>query len=192
MNLENVEIVIYGLIIFTIISFIFYWKGNYHKSDKFKVFFSALGGIAVVFGIFALIIQGLSFKENIKSKNVEFFDNLTKSFVHDILHLFIDNQDMNYYYEDIMGINPINSNTIRNLTKENEISMLIYTKASSIIYYIETEKNNEITNEIQKSFNNTMYRYLNNSPTFKNYWKLYNENLGGYQIQMYFKKYFGL
>jgi hypothetical protein len=190
-DVEHIQIFVLGLIVASVIGVLLYWKGDFHKSEKFKVFFSTMSGIAILFGIFAIVIQTLSFKENVKSKDVEFFDNLTKSFIHDILRLFIENQDMNYYYYDLMGIERINSETVRNLPKENEISMLIYAKSASVLYYIQIQNENKATKGLQSRFNNIMTTFLS-SPTFRGYWPLYNKNLAGDPIRVYFKKYFNI
>ncbi len=168
-----------------------YWKGDYYKDDKFRVFLTLLSAVAVIFGIIALIIQGLNYSDTVKQRDSESFNSLTKEFVHDTLKWFTMNPDMNYYYQDLMDIKHIDKNTKRNLLKEHQISMLIYAKLASIAYYVQVNKYNELTKGIISRVNNILDTYFK-SKTFKNYWNDYDVLLAGDPIRIYLKKNFNL
>ena len=179
------------VIIFILALFIGFWYSNYYKNIKFQVFLRFLSAIAIIFAILAIVIQGLNFEESLKERNTNFFSNLTKSFIHDILELFMKYPEMNYYYNDLMGYKRINLNTNRNLTQENQISMLIYAKLASIAYFVEIYGENDLTNGIISRTNNIMKTFLE-SPTFKSYWEEYDKKLAGNPVRKYLKKYFNI
>ena len=174
-----------------LILIILYWKSDYYKDDKFKVFLTLLSAVAVIFGIVALIIQGLNYYDTVKQRDTQSFSTLTKEFIHDLLKWFIDNPDMNYYYNDLMGIRYITKNTKRDLVKEHKISMLIYAKLASIAYYVQVNEYNELTKGIISRTNNIMETFLK-SKVFRGYWEDYDKLLAGDPIRKYLKKYFNL
>jgi len=183
----SIESGIYILLSFGLLFTILYWYGDYHKSDKFKVFFTALGGIAILFSIFAIILQALNYKENITNNDIHFFETLSRDLIQDTLNLFIENQDMSYYYNDLIGVQRINENTIRNIDKENEISMLILSRFASIIYYIDQEGNTKRINSLKTRFEKVLNTFMK-SPTFREYYMLYKQKLSGPETIKYFQK----
>lgn len=187
----SIENGIYILLAFGLLFTIFYWYGEYHKSDKFKVFFSALGGIAVLFSIFAIILQTLNYKENITNNDIHFFETLSRDLIQDTLDLFIENQDMNYYYNDLIGVQRINDITIRNIDKESEISMLILSRFASIIYYIDQENDTSRIKSLKNRFEKVLNTFMK-SPTFRGYYILYKQKLAGPETIKYFEKQYNI
>jgi hypothetical protein len=183
------------LIVFLMVSIIIlfgiYWSGDYYKYDKFRVFLTLLSAIAVIFGILAIVIQGLNYNDTVKQRDSESFANLTKQFIHETLLLFIQNPDMEYYYNDLLGIRHITKNTKRNMGKEHKISMLIYAKLASIVYYVQVNEYNLSTKGIISRTNNILNTYFK-SKVFKGYWHDYDVKLAGDPIRIYLKKHFNM
>ena len=98
---------------------------------------------------------------------------------------------MNYYYMDLIGLDPINENTHRNIEKEIQISMLIYSKFAKISVFEEHTYSDNLREWIHhwlgKSFNTYMQ-----SPTFKGYWKIYKEKFAGPALSNYMHYYYKL
>lgn len=178
-------------IISIIILITLYWKNDYYKNDQFKVFLTLLSAIAVIFGIIALIIQGLNYYDTVKQRDSNSFHSLTKEFIQDLLQWFIENPNMNYYYNDLMNIKHISKGTTRNYTKEHQISMLIYAKLASIAYYVELNKYGDLTKGLVSRTNHIMNTFLK-SKVFRGYWKHYDKLLAGEPIRIYMKKYFNI
>ena len=76
----------------------------------------------------AIIIQVYTYNHQRSSEEIEKYADLSKIFLDDTLDLFIKYPEMNYYYEDLMGIKSIDSHTKRNIVLENQISMLIFSR----------------------------------------------------------------
>jgi hypothetical protein len=190
MNLSIINLLTYS-IISVFILFAAYWNSDYYKNDKFKVFLTLLSAIAVIFGILAIVIQGLNYNDTVKQRDSESFANLTKDFIHAILELFIKNQDMKYYYNDLLGIRHITKDTKRHYEKEHQISMLIFSKLASIVYYIEVNKFDYKTQGLISRTNNILNTFFK-SKVFTNYWLEYKEKLSGEPIRIYIKKFYNL
>lgn len=187
----NFSVSLFLSILITLVFLYIYWIGDFYKYDKFRVFLTLLSAIAVIFGILAIVIQGLNYSDTVKQRDAESFDNLSKEFIQDILQLFINNPDMIYYYNDLFGLKKITKDTKRNLIKEHQISMLIFAKLASITYYIETYGFISITKGLISRTNHILDTFFK-SQTFKGYWKEYKDKLAGQNIKDYVEKYYKL
>jgi len=186
-------IVIVLLIVLALLIVTFYFS-SLHKSLKFKVGLQLLTAFAITFFILAIVFNLQFHKDHQKNFQINYFDELIMKFLDDNLKIFILFPQVNYFYEQLIGTNyktPQN----RNKTLENQISMLIYSRGASVIYYIMRNKN---TNEYKKSikvieerFNQIMQSFLK-SPIFKENWYIYNSRLAGEPIRAYFKENFNL
>jgi hypothetical protein len=168
-----------------------YWRSDFYKHDKFKVFLTLLSASAIIFGILAIIIQGFNYNDNLKQRDSESFTSLSKDFINDILQLFINNQDMSYYYNELLDIKKITKDTVRNLEKEHQISMLIFAKLASISYYLKTHTYGTITDGLLSRLHHILDTFFK-SGIFINYWKEYKEKLAGKDIQDFVKKQYSM
>ena len=183
-----------GFLIALFIMFgIIYWRTNIYKNEKFKVFFSSLSAIAIVFSIVAITIQSFAYVETLNANNTNSYNDLTEMFFVQTFKMFLDNPDMNYFYEDLMDIKHIDEHTQhRNYIKEEEMAMLIFSRSISIIYYIiNNNYDNYRTLNLVTRFNHVMTTFFR-SKSFQKYWEIYEEKLAGDPPRIYFKKEFNI
>lgn len=185
------------IIIFIIITIfilgITYWKSNLYRNQKFKVFFSSISAIAIIFSVLAITIQAFSYIETINLNNTTSYNRLTETFFIGIFQMFLYNKDMQYFYDDLMGIKHIDENTQhRNYIKENQMSMLIFSRSIPIIYYIQSNNYDyEKTFQLVSRFNHVMHTFFQ-SKIFQKYWYIYEEKLAGDPPRIYFKREFNI
>ena len=181
------------LVILLIMFVILYWRSNIYKNEKFKVFFSSLSAIAIVFSIVAITIHSFAYVETLNANNTNSYNTLTEMFFVQTFKMFLDNPDMNYFYEDLMDIKHIDEYTQhRNYIKEQEMAVLIFSRSISIIYYIiNNNYDNYRTLNLVTRFNHVMSTFFR-SKTFQKYWEIYEEKLAGDPPRIYFKKEFNI
>jgi hypothetical protein len=107
--------------------------------------------------------------------------------------MFLENEDMKYFYNDLLDIKHIDENTSnRNITKEHQMAMLIFHRSIPIIYYIINNNYDNIkTRGLISRYNHVMHTFFK-SKVFRNYWKDYEIRLAGDPPRVYFKKEFNL
>lgn len=127
-----------------------YWNHKYYKSVKFQTFGPYINGIAATFICFGIIFQVAAyFQQRIEDK-ITVYTNLNESFLQPIFDLFIQNPEMNYYYNDLFGIEKMNPNVKRNQTLELQISMIIFSKIAVPAVYIELSQDKDMVSLSQK------------------------------------------
>jgi hypothetical protein len=181
------------LIICIIIFVIFYWNSNIYKQQKFRIFFTILSAVAVVFSVLAITIQTFSFSETLSANNTNSYNQLSDLFFGETFRMFLENEDMKYFYNDLLDIKHIDENTSnRNITKEHQMAMLIFHRSIPIIYYIINNNYDNIkTRGLISRYNHVMHTFFK-SKVFRNYWKDYEIRLAGDPPRVYFKKEFNL
>jgi len=190
MKIEVIIIFLFSLVIFfSIIFFI----SNLHTNQKFRVYLEFLGAVVILFTIFALIIQIKNSKETTIAYSIYFFSNLTKGLIDEPFQLFIENNQIDYYYRQLVGLD-YKIPKVRNRTLENQITMIILSKATSVFYFIETNRDPEVIDK--KSLEALEERFLKilgtffKSHIFRENWNIYKKNLSGTPFSEYIEKNF--
>jgi len=93
-----------------------------------------------MFTILAVIIQIMNTKEKVTANSITISNNLSSEIIDNQFFLFIEYPEMNYYYKELVGID-YNLPQRRNYILENQISMIIFCRISSIVYFIDSNKN---------------------------------------------------
>ena len=186
-------------IVFSIITFIVYefWSSvilikNKISHENFKIILTIISTIAsVVFGS-AVVIQVVNYANQKKMEEVEYYSKLSKEFFDDLLLIFLNNPDMNYYYEDLFQIKKIDSETRRNLVKEHIISMLIFSKCAKFAIYIYGTSNETSKIKVEKWLGH-IFDTMMKSEILRQYWiEQYKPNLSGPATQRYMAENYNL
>ena len=190
MKIEAIIVILFSLLLFfSIIFFI----SNLHTNQKFRVYLEFLGAVVILFTIFALIIQIKNSKETTIAYSIYFFSNLTKGLIDEPFQLFIENNEVDYYYRQLVGID-YKMPKVRNKTLENQITMIILSKATSVFYFIKTNEKPEVIDKfslkaLEDRFLKTLGTFFR-SPIFRENWIIYKKNLSGGPFREYIEKNF--
>jgi len=123
---------------------------------------------------------------------IDHYNNLSKIFLDDTIDLFIEHPEMNYYYEDLMGIRRIDDNTKRNIVLENQISMLIFSRLAKFAIFIQQSNDKALSSKIENWLGHVTHTFMK-SPTLRNYWITeYKPKLSGPASRKYMEDNFKL
>ena len=175
------------------ISSFFYLSSDLHKHAKFNGYLQFLGAFAIIFTIIALIIQTSSNREKVTADSISFYSNLKKEFVEEHFKLFMQYPQLNYYYNELMGIK-YNLPSNRNYILENQITMVIFARLSTVLYFINENKQYEIVtkkslDDLENKVVEMMSLYFK-STIFQENWKFYYNTIAGDNVINFVKKYF--
>ena len=148
--------------------------------------------IKYLFGILfasAVLIQVLNFTRQEKHDIVESYSILSKDFLDETIRIFIKNPDMKYFFMDLMGLEYISENTNRDIEKEIELSMLIFSRFAKIAVF-EEHTYSEIARKWIHEFLGKSFNTFMRSPTFRGYWPIYKEKLAGPALMDYVHFYY--
>jgi hypothetical protein len=187
------------LMVFLVILVIIYNYWSYLSSvkslqqvDHFRTILTIISTVAsVVFGS-AVVLQVLNYTNQRKIEEIDYYSKLSREFLDEILELFINNMDMAYYYDDLLGINKITDKTKRNYPKEHAISMLIFSKSAKFAIF-ELESTNEMAKQKVQRWLGHVMDTLMQSKILRDYWtNEYKPKLSGPATQTYMKNHFNL
>lgn len=187
---EVILISLIALIVMLVFLYFLYTYHKLHRSKPFELYIQAAAGIFSIIFSSAAVLQVLSYNRERKVEIVKDYEELAKSFYNDTIQLFIDNDDMQYYFENLFNNQPILNGTSRNVTKEREITYLIFSKLGTITSYetiMDTDDKKLLDQWIVKILGNFM-----KSDVFRGYWNDYKNTFGGYLSSIYMKEHFNL
>lgn len=119
-------------------------------------------------------------KEKVTANSITISNNLSSEIIDNQFLLFIEYPEMNYYYKELVGID-YNLPQRRNYILENQISMIIFCRISSIVYFIDSNKNYPIIDKKTLAmFENKFLRMLHlffKSTIFQNNFFFYEKIL---------------
>jgi len=181
-----VDNLFYILLVIVFIVFYVFYKINdkFYKSAKFRTYISVSMFIATFILAVGVLFQIITYKSTQYKITIQSFTNFSKDFINDILILFIQHPQMNYFYRELF-FNQVTENIHRNIELEQLISMSIFSKTFEQITVI-----NEYQHYPQITFmRETLIKILNNflrSSNFKYYYTdCYKPTLAG-PIMIYF------
>ena len=180
------------LLIIIILSIVFF-ASNLHKKDKFKSYIKFLGGMVILFTVLSISLQAQSSKEKTATDSVIFFKNLTKELLDDTFKIFIKHKEVNYYYNQLMKLNN-KTPQIRYKELESQISMIILSRAASVLYFIKV--NREQATIDKKSIDDLEERFLRildtffQSEIFREHWRTYERTICGKTLRDYIRQNF--
>ena len=166
-NLQNVSICFILLFIFFIHHF---WQHTYYSSSQFQIFLTYMTMISTVIFSVAFVFQIVGYQKAQAEETIKTYSDISSVFFDDILKLFIEHPDMNYYYNELVGLEKISPGTKRNRTLEHEISMLIFSRLAKFTIYYQETSDKAHSEKIYGWVTHIMDTYLENSPTLRHYW----------------------
>jgi predicted PurR-regulated permease PerM len=173
-----------------IIFFIFYKiNEKLYKNLKFKRYIDIVTSVATFILALGVLFQVIAFKQQEHKTTIQTLNNFSNNYTNDIIQLFIQHPEMDYFYQELFFNKPIPQNVKRNIALEQQISMSILSKTVAPIVVINQYDN-------YQNMKTTLIKILNNffkSPSFKYYYTdCYKPTLAGPIIITFMKENFGL
>jgi hypothetical protein len=198
-NSSLVDILYYVSYLLYFIAFIlltkYYWKSRFGFDPKFQTYVQVLIAGTIIITVYSVYFQIVSYKDSVNNQEVQYFDNFYKEFLDETIKFFIDHPEMNYYYDELFYNTSNYDERERNKDLESQISIIIFSRMSSIINYINTYKkteNDERRDKIEQS-EKLLLKILDSffgSKIFNEYWKKFKNGLSNKQTIDYIKQHF--
>jgi len=190
--LTSVIITIVISIILFILTILHFWKGNYYRNNKFKILLTVITTFTSIMFSSAIIVQVLNYHNQKANEEIDRYNSLSKIFLDDILEIFMHHPEVNYYYNELVGIQAIDKNTKRNYVLENQISMIIFSKLAKFAIFAQQATDKEVTTKIENWMGHVADTFMK-SPTLRYYWiNEYKPKLSGPASRTYMEKHFKL
>uniref|UniRef100_A0A6C0CUR7 DUF4760 domain-containing protein n=1 Tax=viral metagenome TaxID=1070528 RepID=A0A6C0CUR7_9ZZZZ len=198
-NSSLVDILYYVSYLLYFIAFIlltkYYWKSRFGFDPKFQTYVQVLIAGTIIITVYSVYFQIVSYKDSVNNQEVQYFDNFYKEFLDETIKFFINHPEMNYYYDELFYNTSDYDERERNKDLESQISIIIFSRMSSIINYINTYKkteNDERRDKIEQS-EKLLLKILDSffgSKIFNEYWKKFKNGLSNKQTIDYIKEHF--
>jgi hypothetical protein len=198
-NSSFVDILYYVSYLLYIIAFVlltrYYWKTKFGFDPKFQTYVQVLIAATIIITVYSVYFQIISYKDSVNNQEVQYFDNFYREFLDETIKFFMDHPEMNYYYDELFYNKSYYKERQRNKDLESQISIIIFSRMSSIINYINTYKNtenDERRDKIQQS-ENLLLKILDSffgSKIFNEYWRKFKNGLSNKETIDYIKLHF--
>jgi hypothetical protein len=198
-NSGLVDILYYVSYLLYFIAFIlltkYYWKSRFGFDPKFQTYVQVLIASTIIITVYSVYFQIVSYKDSVNNQEVQYFDNFYKEFLDETVKFFMDHPEMNYYYDELFYNKSDYKEYERNKDLESQISIIIFSRMSSIIYYINTYKrteNYERRDKIEQS-EKLLLKILDSffgSKIFNQYWRKFKNGLTNKETIDYIKTHF--
>lgn len=177
-----------------VVSFIVlhFMKHNYYRHKKFFIFLTLLGTISSITLAISVMFQFWKFNTDAEERVILQYGEHSKQFLDEILVLFMNHPELNYYYNDLTGTKKIDEFTKRNITLEKEITMLMFSNFGKTTVYIQKSANKEEVQFVESWMKNILDTYIK-SDTFKQYYTdEYKPKFSGPSMRKYMKDHYNL
>ena len=169
-----------------------FWFGSYYKNLKFKTLLTVITTFTSIMFSLVVIVHVLNYNTQRANEEIDRYNNLSKVFLDDILEKFMSYPEMNYYYNDLVGIKLIDENTKRNYILEHQISMLIFSKLAKFAIFAQQTSDKEVSKKIENWMGHVADTFMK-SPTLQKYWiDHYKPNLSGPASRRYMDEHYKL
>jgi hypothetical protein len=130
-----------------------YWRSRLGEDAKFQTYIQVLMAATIIMTVYSVYLQQVTFRETSNFNQLNNFDNNFQELLDDTLKFFIDNPDMNYYYEELFYNKTNYKEEDRNKNLETQYTFIILSRVSNIIYsfYVYGNKFSEKTDRIIQS-----------------------------------------
>jgi len=190
--LDSAKITIVVAISALVIILYHFWRGTYYRNNKFKILLTLITTVTSIMFSSAIIIQVLNYNNQKANEEIDRYNSLSKVFLDDILETFMEHPEMNYYYDELVGVKTIDKNTKRNYVLENQISMLIFSKLAKFAIFAQQTHDKDISKKIENWMGHVADTFMK-SPTLKHYWiNEYKPKLSGPASRTYMEEHFNL
>jgi hypothetical protein len=177
--LYSLSYILYFLVV--ILLTITYWKTSLGQNAKFQTYIQVLMAATIIMSVYSIYLQQVTFRETTNYNQLNNFDSNFKELLDDSLKFFIDNPEMNYYYEELFYNVSNYKEEDRNKNLETQFTFIILSRVSNIIYsyYVYGNKFSEKTDRILQSeatLKNILDSFFN-SKIFNSQWESYKQGL---------------
>lgn len=171
-----------------------YWNSRLGQDAKFQTYIQVLMAGTIIMTVYSVYLQQVTFRETSNFNQLNNFDNNFQELLDDTLKFFIDNPDMNYYYEELFYNKSDYKQEDRNKNLETQYTFIILSRVSNIIYsfYVYGNKFSEKNDRIEQSeitLKNILDSFFN-SKIFNNNWESYKGGLATEITKQYIKENF--
>jgi hypothetical protein len=171
-----------------------YWKTHLGEDAKFQTYVQVLMAGTIIMTVYSVYLQQITYRETTSYNQLNNFDDDFKSLFDDTLKFFIDNPEMNYYYEELFYNKTIYKEEDRNKNLETQYTLIILSRVSNIVYsfYIYGNKFSEKNQRIEQS-EATLKNILDSffgSKIFNENWEKYKKGLATPITKQYIKENF--
>jgi len=180
------------LFVVFIIFYIFYKiNDKLYNNPKFRTYISVAMFIATFILALGVLSQIITYKQEKYKITVQTFTNFSKDFVNDILLLFIQHPQMNYFYKELF-FNQASENIHRNIELEQLISMSIFSKTFEQINVIHEYHNYPEITAMRETLIKILHNFLR-SHNFKYYYiECYKPIIAGPIMTDFMQQNFGI
>jgi hypothetical protein len=190
--LYSLSYILYFLVV--ILLTITYWKTSLGQNAKFQTYIQVLMAATIIMTVYSIYLQQVTFRETTNYNQLNNFDTNFKELLDDSLKFFIDNPEMNYYYEELFYNVSNYKEEDRNKNLETQFTFIILSRVSNIIYsyYVYGNKFSEKTDRILQSeatLKNILDSFFN-SKIFNSQWESYKQGLATPITKQYIKENF--
>jgi hypothetical protein len=177
--LYSLSYILYFLVV--ILLTITYWKTSLGQNAKFQTYIQVLMAATIIMSVYSIYLQQVTFRETTNYNQLNNFDSNFKELLDDSLKFFIDNPEMNYYYEELFYNVSNYKEEDRNKNLETQFTFIILSRVSNIVYsyYVYGNKFSEKTDRILQSeatLKNILDSFFN-SKIFNSQWESYKQGL---------------
>lgn len=187
---EVLLISVVALIMSLIFLYFLYKMNKLHKNKSLELFIQAAAGIFSIIFSSAVVLQVLSYNRERKVEVIKDYEELAKSFYNDTIEIFIDNDDMQYYFENLFHNKPLPHDSERNFAKERQMTYLIFSKLGTVTSYETIMEDDD--KEVLDQWIAKILRNFLKSETFIQYWKEYKSTFGGKLSSQFMEEHFNL
>jgi hypothetical protein len=173
----------------------YYWKTKFGYDPKFQTYVQVLIAATIIITVYSVYFQIVAYKDSVNNQEVQYFDNFYKDFLDETIKFFIQHPEMNYYYDELFYNKSDYKDEDRNKELEAQISIIIFSRMGSIIYYINTYKkteNDDRRDKIEES-EKLLLKILDSffgSKIFTEYWEKFKNGLSNKLTVDYIKVHF--
>jgi hypothetical protein len=145
--------------------------------------------------VYSVYFQIISYKDTVNNQEVQYFNNFYKEFLDETIKFFMDHPEMNYYYDELFYNKSDYDERERNKDLESQISIIIFSRMSSIINYINTYERTENDDRLDKikQSEKLLLKILDSffgSKIFNEYWRKFKNGLTNQETVQYIKLHF--
>jgi len=171
-----------------------YWKTHLGEDAKFQTYIQVLMAATIIMTVYSVYLQQVTYRETTRYNQLNNFDDDFKGLFDDTLKFFIDNPEMNYYYEELFYNKTIYKEEDRNKNLETQYTLIILSRVSNIIYsfYIYGNKfleKNERIAQSEVTLKNILDSFFG-SKIFVENWEKYKKGLATPITKEYIKENF--
>lgn len=171
-----------------------YWKTHLGEDAKFQTYIQVLMAATIIMTVYSVYLQQVTYRETTSYNQLNNFDDNFKALFDDTLKFFIDNPEMNYYYEELFYNKTVYKEEDRNINLETQYTLIILSRVSNIIYsfYVYGNKFSEKNERIAQS-EATLKNILDSffgSKIFNENWEKYKKGLATPITKQYIKENF--